>query len=227
MESGKIKHPLFTIDQKSMVPLHGLDFLGIVDRGTNVLEIKPHTICQFRCKYCFVSAGAYHNNFTIEPTYLNHWINKAIDLKDCDDIELHFAPYGEIFLYKPFVGMIKTLKKISKIRTISAQTNGVLLNENLIEDLEEAGLDRINISLNSMDADLCAELCGIKKYDLDHLLHMMDLVLDSKIDLCIAPVWFMGKNDEGIFDIIEFVRNKIDEGYKWPNIIIGIQNYLE
>ena len=41
---------LISIDNESKIPLFGLDFIGILDRGTNLLEIKPITYCNIKCK---------------------------------------------------------------------------------------------------------------------------------------------------------------------------------
>ncbi len=217
---------LITIDKKSNVPLFGLDFIGVLDRGTNILEVKPITICNLHCKYCFVSAGDYERNFSIERDYLVEWIKKAIELKNCDDIEIHLAAYGEVLLYNELNELISDLHKIPKIKTISMQSNGLLLNKKKIDELEKAGLDRLNISLNSMDENECADYCGVKKYNLNHLLEVFDLVLQSKIELLIAPVWFKGINDEGVLDVVQYVKNQEKNGYSWPKLRMGIQNYL-
>ncbi|MHA1718079.1 MAG: radical SAM protein, partial [Promethearchaeota archaeon] len=66
----KAANEIIKIDKQSEVPLFGVDFLGILDRGTNVLEIKPNTICNLHCKYCFVSAGDYTKNFVTDTDYL-------------------------------------------------------------------------------------------------------------------------------------------------------------
>ncbi len=219
---------LIKVDEHSGVPLFGLDFLGIVDRGTNVLEIKPITICNLRCKYCFVASGDYHKNFYTEAGYLLEWIMRAIAIKQSSEIEIHIAPYGEVLLYPQLEVLIRGLRKLPEVKVISAQTNGLLLTPAKIKLLDEWGVDRLNISLNSMDAGECANYCGVARYDLDHLLAMMDLVLESSMELIIAPVWFMGKNDQGIFDIIDLVKAKEKEkaGYTWPKLRLGIQNYL-
>jgi hypothetical protein len=217
---------LIIIDRESNVPLFGLDFLGVLDRATNVLEVKPITICNLHCKYCFVSAGDYDRNFSIEKDYLVEWIEKAIDLKNNDKIEIHLAAYGEVLLYNELIELISDLRNIPKIKTISMQTNGLLLNKKNINELEKAGLDRLNISLNSMDENECADYCGVKKYNLEHLLQVFDLVLQSKIELLIAPVWFKGINDKGVLDVVKYVKSQEDNGYYWPKLRTGIQNYL-
>ncbi len=214
------------IDSNSNIPLFGLDFLSVLDRGTNVLEIKTNTKCNLKCKYCFVSSGDYETNFVIELDYLLKWIKKAIEVKNCNDIEIHLAPYGEILLYPQLFQLIKLIRKIPEVSIISLQSNGLLLNEENIIKLEESGLDRLNLSLNSMDPDKCAEYCGVKKYNLSHLLKMFDLVLASKMELLVAPVWFRGINDEGIIDVIKYIKEKSEKGFLWPKLRLGIQNYL-
>ena len=29
------------LDKKSGIPLYGVDFIGVIDRGTNIIELKP------------------------------------------------------------------------------------------------------------------------------------------------------------------------------------------
>ena len=138
------------MDEKSEIPLFGVDFMGIIDRGTNVIEIKPLTLCNLKCKYCFVSAGAYDTNFIIDYNYLLKKLRDIVEVKGPYQIEIHFAPYGEILLYPKLFDLIKEIWKIKGIETISLQTNGLLLDEKIIKQLEEAKITRINISLNSL-----------------------------------------------------------------------------
>jgi len=217
---------LLNVDFSSHIPLFGLDFIGIVDRATNVLEIKPITVCNLRCKYCFVSAGDYVNNFSVDANYMIEWVKRAIQIKQAADIEIHIAPYGEILLYTDLDRLILGLRALPEISTISIQTNGLLLSQERVQHLAEIGVDRLNISLNSMDAAECAEYCGVERYDLAHLLQVFDWTLASPMDLLIAPVWFRGVNDQGIHDIIAYIQRRTAEGLIWPKLRLGIQNYL-
>ena len=127
-----MKENIIFIDRNSEIPLFGIDFIGIIDRGTNIIEIKPITICNLQCKYCFVSAGDYETNFIIEINYLIENVKKVIKIKGTYDIEIHLAPYGEILLYPDLFELIKKLWNLEGIKTISMQTNGLLLSENII-----------------------------------------------------------------------------------------------
>lgn len=217
---------MIKVNAESGIPLYGLDFVGILDRGTNVLEVKLSTVCNLHCRYCFVSSGDYDMNFEVDPDYAIEWVKKTIAIKEGTDIEIHIACYGESLLYPSLLDLIRKLKSIPEIAIVSIQSNGLLLTPELIKKLEDAGCNRLNISLNSLDSNQCVDLSGVTKYNLDHLLSMFDLILQSKMELLIAPVWFFGINDKGILDIIHYVKEKEKSGYYWPKIRLGIQNYL-
>ncbi|MHA1986697.1 MAG: radical SAM protein [Promethearchaeota archaeon] len=214
------------IDKKSGIPLYGVDFMGVIDRGTNVIELKPLTLCNLKCRYCFVSAGDYSNNFIIDPSYLIEKVDELIKTKGRHDIEIHFAPYGEILLYPKLFELIEKLWEIEGIERISMQSNGLLLNHEIIKKLEEVNLTRINISLNSLIEEKAGYLCNCKDYNMDSLLKNINILMDSKINVLIAPVWFPGENDEDIEDIIKFIIGMRKKGYSERKLQIGIQKYL-
>jgi len=214
------------VDEESDIPLFGVDFLGIIDRGTNVIEIKPLTLCNLKCKYCFVSAGDYNTNFVVDPDYLINKIREIVNAKGYYNLEIHFAPYGEILLYPEIFNLIKEIWKIKGIETISLQTNGLLLTENIIKRLEEVKITRINISLNSLNSEKVNYLCNSKNYDLDNLLKNISRLLNTTINVLLAPVWFPGENDNDIEDIIKFIKDLRKMGYSDKKIQIGIQKYL-
>ncbi|MHA2007136.1 MAG: radical SAM protein [Promethearchaeota archaeon] len=217
---------LIIVDKKSGIPLFGIDYLGVIDRGTNVIEIKPLTLCNLRCKYCFVSAGDYKNNFLVDPNYLLEKVDEIIEIKGRNSIEIHIAPYGEVLLYPKIIELIENLWKIDGIETISLQTNGLLLNQETIKQLDNSKLTRINISLNSLSQEKSGFLCDFMNFDLPGLLKNIDILLNTKINILIAPVWFPGENDVDIEEIIKFVINLRNQGYSEKKIQIGIQKYL-
>ncbi|KKN35756.1 hypothetical protein LCGC14_0780360 [marine sediment metagenome] len=214
------------INRKSGIPLYGVDFIGVIDRSTNIIELKPSTLCNLKCKYCFVSAGDYINNFLVEYSYLLEKVDELIEIKGRHNIEIHLAPYGEIFLYPKLFKLIEELWKREGVETVSMQTNGLLLNRKIIKQLERVNLTRINISLNSLDQGKANYLCNCKNYNMKDLLINIKSLLKSTIDVLIAPVWFPGENDQDIEEIIKFVISLRTQGHSEKKIQIGIQKYL-
>ncbi|BFH74404.1 GTP 3',8-cyclase MoaA [Sulfurisphaera javensis] len=70
---------------------------------------------------------------------------------------------GEPTLRRDLIEIIRELKMVG-IREISMTTNGVLLRS-LAWKLKEAGLDRVNISLHSLDKNLFKEITGVDALD--------------------------------------------------------------
>jgi hypothetical protein len=200
--------------------------LGIIDRGTNIIEIKPVTQCNLRCKYCFVSAGEYCQNFALDLDYLMAGVQQLVDLKGAHDLEVHVAPYGEAMLFPALLPFVQQVAKVPGVATISMQTNGLMLDEAAVDALAAAGLTRLNISLNTFDPAKAAELAGVDFYDMDKLVALFDYILTSPVDLLLAPVWFPKVNDEDMVDIIQYVKGKRAGGFSDTKLRLGIQKYL-
>lgn len=214
------------LDKGSGVPLYGVDFIGIIDRETNIIELKPLTICNLKCRYCFVSAGDYQTNFIVDSGYLIEKVDELVEIKGRYGIEIHLAPYGEILLYPQLFELIERLWKIEGVKTISMQTNGLLLNQDVITQLESTNLTRINISLNTLSQKKATYLSNCPDFNIKDLLKNIELLLLSKINVLLAPVWFPGENDEDIEDLIKYTLDLRKRGYSEEKIQIGIQKYL-
>jgi uncharacterized Fe-S cluster-containing radical SAM superfamily enzyme len=214
------------IDSESEIPLMGVDFLGVIDRGTNIIEIKPLTLCNLRCKYCFVSSGDYKTDFIVNSHYLVEKVKEVVKIKGNYNLEIHLAPYGEILLYKELYNLLNSLSEIKGVSTISMQSNGLLLSKNVIEKLRKSNLTRINISLNSLKEETACYLCNCTHYDVNKLLINIYSLLNSNIQVLLAPVWFPGENEKDLEDIIKLVLRLRGEGFSKQQIQIGIQKYL-
>ncbi|MFX0102813.1 MAG: radical SAM protein [Candidatus Hodarchaeota archaeon] len=217
---------MFKITRESIIPLFGFDFIGIIDRGTNLIEIKPTTLCNLKCGYCYAGSGSYKRNFEIEKEYLLEQIKRVVEFKDNKNIEAHVDPYGECLLYPDLVDVIKGMRGMDGISRISIQTNGCLLKKNTIDSLVTAGLDQVNITLNALNEDLAKKLACNEDYSVETIKNAITCSLERGLDVVITPVWFFKKNDEEIENIIKYYKQLKESSKQEENIRLGIQNYL-
>jgi len=159
----------------------------------------------------------------VELDYLVEEFINLVKFKGPHRIEAHIDTVGDPLTYPKIVDLVQELASVPGVDVISMQTHGVLLSEKLIEELDEAGLSRINLSIDSMDPEKAKFLAGTDFYNLDHVLNMAEYVVkNTKIDLLIAPILIPGINDKDIPKIIEFAI-KIGAGKYWPPL--GIQKF--
>lgn len=219
------QNPTTYVHQNSGIPLIGSNNFGLVDRDTNLIEIKPVTSCNLGCIFCSVDEGIgtkKKHDFVVEKDYLMSEFEKLAKNKNTNPLYAYINVHGEPLLYEPIVELISDLKKIPNVIT-GIITNGTLLNEKLIDDLAKVGLDRINISLSAIDKELANHLAGIK-FNLDRLLKMIEYA-NQKLEVVVAPVYMKTLNDHEIDKIIEFIIN-LRKKYNKNFPLLGIQNFL-
>ncbi len=119
-------------------------------RRIDYLRISVTDRCNLRCVYCMPSCGivtkAHEELLSFEE------ISRIVKAAAYLGIAKIRLTGGEPLVRKNLASLIISLNKISGIKDISMTTNGVLLKEYAAE-LKEAGLKRINISLDSLKED--------------------------------------------------------------------------
>jgi uncharacterized Fe-S cluster-containing radical SAM superfamily enzyme len=216
---------LFHITRASDIPLVGCLYFGVVDRGSNLLQIRPSCGCNLSCPFCSVDAGpgsrSRVTDYQVELDYLMEAVEEIAPFKG-PGVECHIDSPGEPMLYPDIVELVRRLKQIKEVSVVSMQSNGSLLSEKKIEQLEEAGLDRINLSIHSLDPEKAAYLAGAPGFDIEKIKEAAEKIAKSKIDLLIAPVYIPGINDPDIPELIRFALD-IGAGKRWPPL--GIQKF--
>lgn len=119
------------------------------NREINYLRVSITDRCNLRCIYCMPEEGikqilSHQEILTYEE--ILRVINIAVTL-GTSKVRI---TGGEPLVRKGVVGFIEKLAKIDGINDIGITTNGVLL-KSYAKDLFEAGLKRLNISLDSLD----------------------------------------------------------------------------
>ncbi|HVN66141.1 MAG TPA: radical SAM protein [Methanomicrobiales archaeon] len=215
--------PLFRVTRASGIPLVGSLYFGIIDRGTNLLQVRPNCSCNINCPFCSVDAGPESRTrittYEVERDYLVQWVKQVAEFKG-DGVECHIDSPGEPLLYREIVPLVADLKSLPGVRVVSMQSNGTLFTPELVGKLESAGLDRVNLSLHALDPALARSLAGVSWYDVEQVKEAARRITESRVDLLVAPVYLPGKNDGEIPGLIDFAR-EIGAGKRWP--AVGIQ----
>jgi len=207
------------------VPQVGTLAFGIVDRGTNVVEVRPTTLCPLSCIFCSVNAGPKSSNrwaeFVVEPEALLGALEDVVRFKGIDDVEVHIDGMGDPGTYPHIVRLVRGARSIRGVAKVTMQTRLITMSESVIKELAIAGLDRFNVSIDALDPVLARELAGADWYSVDDVLRLVRLALDMGIRVALAPVWLPGINDSEIERIVEMSKD-LSEDPPW----VLIQKYI-
>ena len=130
-------------------------------RTIDYMRISITDRCNLRCRYCMpdgITQVAMSEILTYEE------IKKICMLAEELGIRKIKITGGEPLVRKGCVDLIGMIKEIPGIIQVTMTTNGVLLKENL-KALKDAGLDGINISLDTLDHEKYYKITGTDACD--------------------------------------------------------------
>lgn len=195
------------------------------------LRISITDRCNFRCFYC--RSG---KDESFSPKELILTFEEIIFLSEIFvglGIEKIRLTGGEPLLRKDLEKLIKELTKLKpKLKDLAITTNGFGL-KGRAKDLKNAGLNRVTISLDSLQADNFQRITGVDK--LREVLEGIEAAQKTGLTpLKINSVIIRGKNDSEILSLAEFARQTgismrfiefmpLDSGKFWKreNIVSG------
>ena len=202
------------IHENSSIPLFGLKFIGIINKGSDMIEVKPLTSCNMNCIFCSVGEGISSKkevDFIVEEEYIVNELAKLIDYKkkkgNTIPISIWINPHGEPLLYSRILDLIKDISKLPLVKDVHIITSGVLLNKEITDELAKIKKVKLNISISSFDSEKAAQLMGTKTYNLANVLNNVKYASEKGIETIITPVYLHGVNDKDIEQLIEFCKN--------------------
>jgi uncharacterized Fe-S cluster-containing radical SAM superfamily enzyme len=195
------------IHKNSGIPLIGSLAFGIVDKGTDMLEIKPITSCNIDCTYCSVDEGLSTKktlDIVVERDYLVEEVKKLLEFKK-KPIHIYINPHGEPLLYADIVEVVAGLHKLDYVKGISIITNGTLITESLADELIKAGLTAFNVSICSLEPEKAKMLAGTKGYDIKRIIDVLSSIKD-KLKIVVSPVYMRGINDKDMEELAAYCK---------------------
>ena len=214
-------NPVTYVHRNSGIPLIGNVAFGIVYRNSSIIEIKPVTSCNLDCVYCSISEGlsSKKHDFVVEKDYLVEELQKVIDFV-AEPVEVHIGVQGEPFLYADMENLFADLQVMENVHTISIDTNGTLLNKEMIDRIAKYDKLQLNLSLDAIDQEKAKLIAGTKNYNVKHVKEVIAHA-SKKLKVIVAPVLTQGYNKEEMEKIIQFIKSLEVKP------ILGIQNFLK
>ena len=136
--------------------------------------------CNFRCAYC-MPKEIYNSEYQFFKK------NEILSFEEIIRLSKIFSSLGtkkirltggEPLLRKNIHILVKYLKEIENISDISMTTNGVLLSEKKASLLKESGLDRLTVSLDTLNPENFSEISG-SKYSPENVLEGINNAINA------------------------------------------------
>ena len=145
--------------------------------------VDPSSVCNITCNYCvqFDHKTAKSTNFHTSIMSLELG-RKIIDyLKEFSKPinVLQWYGWGEPLLNRNLPEMIHYAKDSNVALSVETITNGILLTPELSDRLINSGIDRINISVQSMTQEGYLKICG-KKIDFEEYVNNIRYLYEHK-----------------------------------------------
>jgi cyclic pyranopterin phosphate synthase len=193
-----------------LLPLKFVETVPLSDqfqRSLRELRVSVIDRCNFRCTYC-MPADSLHGRGVFLP------LEKLLTDHEIEDMVRAFVDLGvrklrltggEPLLRPGLPALVEQLADIPQLNDIALTTNGVLLPR-LAVDLANAGLNRITVSLDTLDRDVLGQMSG-GKAKLEQILAGISAAEDAGFrQLKINTVVQRGINDHTVMDLLAHFR---------------------
>lgn len=170
------------------------------NREIDYLRISVTDLCDLRCKYCMSADGVkkLSHQQVLSPEKIKEIVTVFVKL----GIKKVRITGGEPLVRKGLIDIIKYIKEINGIDEICITTNGIKLKQ-YAKQLKDSGIDRLNISLDTLDANKFHELTRIGNLD-DVLSGIEEAKKVGFENIKINTVLIGGFNDNEIENFINF-----------------------
>jgi cyclic pyranopterin phosphate synthase len=172
-------------------------------REVNYLRVSVTERCNFRCQYCMPEKPftwvPKENLLTFEDMF--EFMKVAID----EGINKIRITGGEPLLREDLDKLIKMIYDYAPTVDLAMTTNAYLL-KGAAQKLKDAGLKRINISIDSLVPDVAEKIA--QKNVLKQVLEGVDEALNLGLKVKINMVPMKGMNDNEILDVLSYCKER-------------------
>ena len=172
------------------------------------LRISVTDRCNFRCDYC-MPKEIFGDDYTFLPK------NELLTFEELTRISKIYAQLGvkkiritggEPLLRRNLYKLVEQLNLIDGIEDIGLTTNGLLLKKHG-KNLYQAGLRRINVSLDAIEDNVFQEINN-RNIKASTILEQIDYAISIGFEVKVNVVIQKGVNDNQIIPMIDYFKNK-------------------
>ena len=176
-----------------------IDRLG---REITYLRMSVTELCNLRCRYCMPEDGVCkkdHADMLTEDEIIT-----AVEAAASLGVTKLRITGGEPLVKKNIVSICRRAASVEGIQEVCLTTNGILLPQ-LAKPLKEAGVKRLNLSLDTLDPQKYAYITRVGR--LDTFLAGLDAAFEAGFEkIKINAVLIGGFNDKEIVTLAELTR---------------------
>jgi cyclic pyranopterin phosphate synthase len=181
---------------------------GLLDswqRQVNYLRVSITDFCNLNCSYCTETAGP---QLTRADILTYEEIQRLVTIASRLGISKVRLTGGEPLLRPDLAKLIEMISGTPGIDDVALTTNGTVLAR-FVTQLKEAGLTRVNISLDTLERDRFKAITGHDR--LGDVLNGIELATAAGLTpVKINMVVMRGKNED---EIIDFAMNTVELGW--------------
>lgn len=164
-------------------------------RSIHYLRLSVTDLCNLRCRYCMPD-GVEKLEREAVLTY-EEFLRLAALFAQCG-IDTVRVTGGEPLVRKGVDQLVAGLKAIPGIRKVTMTTNGILLARQL-PALQKAGLDSVNISLDTLRPEVFAQITARDEFS--HVMEGIRAALASGLPVKLNCVPLVGVNEGELEDL--------------------------
>jgi len=182
--------------------------VDLFNRGIRDLRISVTDRCNFRCRYCMPieSFGADHAFLPREELLSFEELNRLTRLLMPLGIRKIRLTGGEPLMRRGLEDLVAMLAAIDGVEDIAMTTNGVLLAHHA-EALALAGLSRVTVSLDALDAEIFSKMNGVSA-KVDRVIAGIDSALAFGLSVKINSVIQRGVNESQILPLARWAAER-------------------
>lgn len=171
-------------------------------RTIDYIRISITDRCNLRCRYCMPHGIEW---IPMEEILTLEEIVEVCKVAAQLGIRKVKITGGEPLVRKGCVDLVRMIKAVDGIEQVTLTTNGVLL-EKYAKELYEAGIDGINVSLDTLQKDKYQEITGFDA--MDEVLNGIREIQKYPVPLKINAVLQHGVNEEEFTELVELAKEQ-------------------